>query len=46
MLEAESGDFLGNHRGFWFYTTGQRHGLRLPGGPWYGIYYCHVPLNP
>lgn len=35
MLEAETGDFLGKHRGFWFYTVGQRQGLRLPGGPWY-----------
>lgn len=35
ILEAESGDFLGKHRGFWFYTIGQRQGLRLPGGPWY-----------
>ncbi|GLU19351.1 hypothetical protein SLE2022_356070 [Rubroshorea leprosula] len=37
MLEAETGDFLGNHRGFWFYTIGQRQGLRLPGGPWYVV---------
>lgn len=37
MLEAESGDFLGKHRGFWFYTIGQRQGLRLPGGPWYVV---------
>lgn len=35
ILEAESGDYLGKHRGFWFYTIGQRQGLRLPGGPWY-----------
>lgn len=35
ILEAETGDYLGNHRGFWFYTIGQRQGLRLPGGPWY-----------
>ncbi|GAB2277014.1 hypothetical protein Dimus_011722 [Dionaea muscipula] len=35
ILEAETGDFLGKHRGFWFYTIGQRQGLRLPGGPWY-----------
>ncbi|XP_028187329.1 uncharacterized protein LOC114373947 isoform X3 [Glycine soja] len=34
ILEAETGDFLGKHRGFWFYTIGQRQGLRLPGGPW------------
>ncbi|KAG8097052.1 hypothetical protein GUJ93_ZPchr0013g36327 [Zizania palustris] len=37
LLEAESGDYLGTHRGFWFYTIGQRQGLRLPGGPWYVV---------
>ncbi|KAG2270267.1 hypothetical protein Bca52824_064822 [Brassica carinata] len=37
ILEAETGDFLGNHRGFWFYTIGQCQGLRLPGGPWYVV---------
>ncbi|KAG6516331.1 tRNA-specific 2-thiouridylase MnmA-like [Zingiber officinale] len=37
MLEAETGDYLGKHRGFWFYTIGQRQGLRLPGGPWYVV---------
>ncbi|KAG6393323.1 hypothetical protein SASPL_147562 [Salvia splendens] len=37
ILEAETGDFLRNHRGFWFYTIGQRQGLRLPGGPWYVV---------
>ncbi|XP_052193185.1 uncharacterized protein LOC127801807 [Diospyros lotus] len=37
ILEAETGDFLGRHRGFWFYTIGQRQGLRLPGGPWYVV---------
>lgn len=37
MLEAETGDFLGTHRGFWFYTIGQRQGLRLSGGPWYVV---------
>ncbi|XP_061350241.1 uncharacterized protein LOC133295419 [Gastrolobium bilobum] len=37
ILEAESGDFLGKHQGFWFYTIGQRQGLRLPGGPWYVV---------
>lgn len=45
ILEAETGDFLGKHRGFWFYTIGQRQGLRLPGGPWYNspmISYWHV----
>ncbi|KAF3583596.1 hypothetical protein F2Q69_00029869 [Brassica cretica] len=37
ILEAETGDFLGNHRGFWFYTIGQRQGLRLPGEPCYVV---------
>ncbi|CAM0871544.1 unnamed protein product [Alopecurus aequalis] len=37
LLEAETGDYLGTHRGFWFYTIGQRQGLRLPGGPWYAL---------
>ncbi|KAL9253969.1 tRNA-specific 2-thiouridylase MnmA-like protein [Drosera capensis] len=37
ILEAESGNYLGKHRGFWFYTIGQRQGLRLPGGPWYVV---------
>ncbi|KAH7560578.1 hypothetical protein JRO89_XS10G0048000 [Xanthoceras sorbifolium] len=37
ILEAETGDFLGKHCGFWFYTIGQRQGLRLPGGPWYVV---------
>lgn len=26
---------LGKHKGFWFYTIGQRTGLGLSGGPWY-----------
>jgi tRNA U34 2-thiouridine synthase MnmA/TrmU len=37
LIEAETGDYLGIHRGFWFYTIGQRQGLRLPGGPWYAL---------
>jgi tRNA U34 2-thiouridine synthase MnmA/TrmU len=23
------------HQGYWFYTVGQRGGIKLPGGPWY-----------
>ncbi|KAH7298960.1 hypothetical protein KP509_25G066900 [Ceratopteris richardii] len=33
ILEAETGNYLGNHRGYWFYTIGQRQGLRLSHGP-------------
>lgn len=26
---------VGVHDGYWFYTVGQRGGIKLPGGPWY-----------
>lgn len=29
------GNILGQHQGLWFYTIGQRKGVRLPGGPFY-----------
>lgn len=35
IVERETGRTLGSHRGFWFYTIGQRQGLGLSGGPWY-----------
>jgi tRNA-specific 2-thiouridylase len=28
---------LGNHKGFWFHTIGQRRGLGLGGGPWFVV---------
>jgi tRNA (5-methylaminomethyl-2-thiouridylate)-methyltransferase len=37
IIELESGAKLGTHKGFWFHTIGQRHGLGLGGGPWYVI---------
>jgi tRNA-specific 2-thiouridylase len=37
IVEQESGRRLGGHRGFWFYTIGQRQGLGLGGGPWYVV---------
>ncbi len=37
LVEAETGKKLGTHRGFWFYTIGQRQGLGLAGGPWYVV---------
>mmetsp|Transcript_21388 Transcript_21388/g.87358 ORF Transcript_21388/g.87358 Transcript_21388/m.87358 type:complete len:481 (+) Transcript_21388:172-1614(+) len=37
FLEYETGLVLGKHRGFWFYTLGQRKGLGLSGGPWYVV---------
>lgn len=35
IVEFESGKKVGEHDGFWYYTIGQRKGIRLPGGPWY-----------
>lgn len=35
VREAGSGRLLGEHRGHWFYTLGQRKGLGLSGGPWF-----------
>eukprot|EP00878_Enallax_costatus_P026262 GHUV01028159.1.p1 GENE.GHUV01028159.1~~GHUV01028159.1.p1 ORF type:complete len:246 (+),score=76.68 GHUV01028159.1:637-1374(+) len=35
LVEQESGEVVGVHSGYWFYTVGQRGGVKLPGGPWY-----------
>ncbi len=35
LIVDESGTELGNHRGYMFYTIGQRQGLGLSDGPWY-----------
>lgn len=37
LIEYETGHKLGRHEGFWFYTVGQRQGIRLSGGPWYVV---------
>ncbi len=37
IVEFETGKILGQHKGYWFHTVGQRKGLRLSGGPWYVI---------
>lgn len=37
ILESESKKKLGTHRGFWFYTTGQRKDIRLNDGPWFVV---------
>ncbi|BDA43875.1 probable tRNA-specific 2-thiouridylase MnmA at C-terminar half [Coccomyxa sp. Obi] len=35
IVEEETGDVVGHHDGFWFYTLGQRKGIYLSGGPWF-----------
>ena len=37
IRDLTSGNELGTHRGLWFHTIGQRHGLGLSGGPWYVV---------
>ncbi len=37
IVELETGKILGEHKGYWFHTVGQRKGLSLSGGPWYVI---------
>ena len=37
IVELETGKALAEHRGYWFYTIGQRKGVRLAGGPWYVV---------
>lgn len=37
VIEIETGRKIGMHRGYWFYTIGQRKGLGLSGGPWFVV---------
>lgn len=39
FIEHETGKKIGTHDGFWFYTTGQRKGLKIggPGNAWYVV---------
>ncbi|GAB6088986.1 hypothetical protein JCM12856_05790 [Spirochaeta dissipatitropha] len=37
IIERESGKELGRHKGYWYYTIGQRQGIGLGNGPWYVV---------
>ncbi|MCB1035298.1 MAG: tRNA 2-thiouridine(34) synthase MnmA, partial [Acidobacteria bacterium] len=37
IRDVQTGRKLGEHRGYWFHTIGQRRGLGLSGGPWYVV---------
>lgn len=37
IVELETGRIIGKHKGYWFYTIGQRKGLGLADGPWFVI---------
>lgn len=34
VVDIETGKVIGQHKGLWFHTIGQRKGLGLGGGPW------------
>lgn len=37
VRELETGRKIGEHKGLWFYTIGQRKGLGFSGGPWFVV---------
>ena len=37
ILEFETKEKIGDHEGHWFYTKGQRKGIKLGQGPWYVV---------
>ena len=37
IIDRECRAVLGQHKGHWFHTIGQRQGLGLSGGPWYVV---------
>jgi len=37
IIDIDTNKKLGNHKGYWFHTIGQRQGLGLSGGPWYVV---------
>ena len=37
LIDVDTNKVMGKHNGYYFYTIGQRSGLRLGGGPWYVV---------
>ena len=37
VIELETGKVIGEHRGLWFHTIGQRKGMGFGGGPWFVV---------
>ncbi len=35
IVDIDTNEILGEHKGLWFHTIGQREGLGLSGGPWF-----------
>lgn len=37
IIDIATGKKIGIHKGYWFYTIGQRKGLGMSGGPWFVV---------
>ena len=37
LRNIDTGEQVGTHKGYWFYTIGQRKGIELSGGPWFVV---------
>lgn len=37
IIDIATGKKIGTHKGYWFYTIGQRKGLGMSGGPWFVV---------
>lgn len=37
VIDIATGKKIGMHKGLWFHTIGQRHGLGFGGGPWFAV---------
>jgi tRNA-specific 2-thiouridylase len=37
IIDLKTGEKISEHDGFWFYTIGQRRGIKLSGGPWFVV---------
>jgi len=37
IIDSDTGKTLGKHPGYYYYTIGQRSGLKLGGGPWFVV---------
>ena len=37
IINSDSGKVIGKHPGYYYFTIGQRSGLKLGGGPWYVV---------
>jgi len=44
LIEIETNEVKGTHEGYWYYTVGQRSGIKLHGGPWY-VVKKEIPTN-